>query len=121
MSIAARLDSNPQRRPPNILIEDAARNSAYYIPAEEMDAFKAGARTWVQVSANTVAFNIPSDETDSVPPYTQNLDANPSVLIRFSAGKAAYFLTNDQLQNFKIPPGTPSGDEVVRFVIPRRG
>lgn len=109
------------RRIPNIVIEDRARRSAYYIPAERIEDFRAGAHVWSKVNGRTVTFNIPSENPiDELPPYMQTPESNPSILIRHPAGKAAYFLTYDQLQAFIVEASVDSNTaNALRFAIPR--
>ena len=108
-------------RLPNVLVQDPARQCAYYIKADQLQAFKATAQTWTQVNDSTVTFVIPGDElVDEVPPFLRVPELSPSVLIRYSAGKAAYFLTFEDLQAFKIPQPQESFDpDSISFIVPR--
>src|SRR5437588_176842 len=78
---------------PNVLIQDPARNRAYWIPTHELEAFRASPETWARLDDTTVSFVIPDGEViDEVPSFLRVPDTEPSVLIRYSRGQAAYFL-----------------------------
>src|SRR5688572_17217267 len=79
---------------PEVLIQDPARQCAYDIKAEQLQRFEAGPEVWSKVDDSTVTFVIPNNELiDEVPPFLRAPELNPSVLIRYPRGQAAYFLT----------------------------
>ena len=106
---------------PNVLIQDPARRCAYYIKADQLEAFRATTATWSSLDDRTVQFVIPGDDlVDEVPPFLRAPDVEPSVLIRYARGKAAYFLRFEDLQAFRIAQPTRSFDpDCISFIIPR--
>lgn len=107
---------------PNILIQDPARYSAYYIHADELVEFQATPDTWAQLDDTTVTFAIPDgDVIDEVPSFLRAPELEPSVLIRHARGKRAYFLTFEDLQKFRVDQPTETLDvkDSISFIIPR--
>ncbi|MGH3320242.1 MAG: hypothetical protein ACRDN9_08690 [Streptosporangiaceae bacterium] len=106
---------------PNILVQDPARECAYYIPANELTNFEATAETWSQLDDSTVTLVIPDGELiDEVPPSLRTPELLPSVLIRYNRGKKAFFLTHEQLRQFKIEqPTEPFDPDSISFIVPR--
>jgi len=105
---------------PNVLIQDPARQCAYYIDAVQLQAFQATVETWSKLDDKTVTFIIPGDDLiDEVPPFLRTPELNPTILIRYPRGKASYFLTFEDLQAFKIPQPEQSLDpQCISFIIP---
>lgn len=107
---------------PDVLIQDPARGCAYHIPRDRLESFTAGPDIWAKVGPGTVTFAIPSgDVLEDVPPFMQNADIEPSVLIQFPKQQKSFFLEYAELVSFKIPQPDryPDGFEGISFVIPR--
>lgn len=107
---------------PNVLIQDPARGTAYYIRAEELAEFQATPETWARLDDTTVTFAIPDgDVIDEVPSFLRAPELDPSVLIRYARGKSAYFLTFEDLQKFTVeqPTGSLDVTDSISFVVPR--
>jgi len=106
---------------PTVLIHDPARQSAYYIPAEKLESFRATADTWAKLNDTTVTLVIPDGElVDEVPSFLRVPELQPSVLIRYSRGQSAYFLGFDDLQRFAVEePPSLDPDVAISFAIPR--
>jgi hypothetical protein len=106
---------------PNVLIHDPARAIAYYLPSEELGGFEATPDTWAKLDDTTVAFVIPDGEiVDEVPSFLRAPELRPSVLIRYSRGQSAYFLSFEDLQRYTIedPPPLDTATSI-SFVIPK--
>ncbi|MGH3568993.1 MAG: hypothetical protein ACRDRH_23805 [Pseudonocardia sp.] len=106
---------------PNILVQDPQRGCAYYVQAEQLVRFAATSNTWGQLDDTTVTFVIPDgDIIDEVPPALRAPELRPSVLIRYSRGKTSFFLTFEDLQEFRIDQPTEAFDPgSISFIIPR--
>ena len=106
---------------PNVVIQDPARDCAYYLNTEQLARFEATADTWMKLDETTVTFVIPDgDMIDEVPPYLRFPELRPSVLIRYARGESAYFLSFNDLQEFKIQQPRESFDpQSISFIIPR--
>lgn len=106
---------------PNVLIQDPARDCAYYIKAEQLQGFKTSEQTWSIVNDTTVTFTIPDgDLVDEVPSFLRAPELEPSVLIRYMRGKESYFLSFEELQQFRISQPRESFDsQSISFIIPR--
>ncbi|WP_026730845.1 hypothetical protein [Fischerella sp. PCC 9605] len=104
---------------PDVLIQDPIRKRAYLLPAEQMDAYKVGSETWSQLDTTVVTFSIPgAEQMVEVPSYNSVPNQEPSVLIQYPDGKASYFLTYEQLQQFIIEQPTEKEGYGISFVIP---
>ena len=128
MSLAARTLLKEEHTPkvfeelPEVLIQDPLAVCAYHVPAEELAKFRAGADVWAKVGPGTVTFVLPSgDMIEEVPPFRQVAEEAPSVLIQFPRGEASYFLTAEDLLEYRIPQPQEywEGFTGVSFVIPR--
>lgn len=106
---------------PNVLIQDPARETAYYIRAEDLTEFQSTPETWARLDDTTVTFAIPDgDIIDEVPSFLRAPELEPSVLIRYSRGKSAYFLTFEDLQKFSVEqPESLDVADSISFVVPR--
>ncbi len=106
---------------PNILIQDPARECAYFIGSSELKKHEVTAETWAKLNDGTVTFVIPNGElVDEIPPYLRNPELAPSVLVRFGQGQAAYFLSFEELQHYTIcQPENSFDDTQISFVIPK--
>jgi hypothetical protein len=106
---------------PNVLVQDPARGCAYYIPAVDLGDFEATVATWGQLDDSTVTFVIPDgDLIDEVPPSLRTPELTPSVLIRYTRAEKSYFLTNDDLQRFRVVQPMDAFDpESISFILPR--
>lgn len=107
---------------PNVLIQDPARSCAYFVKAEDLTEYRCTPATWSRLDDSTVSFVIPDGEViDEVPSFLRNPEINPSVLIRYSRGQAAYFLTFEDLQKFAVTQPTESLNTMdsISFIVPR--
>ena len=106
---------------PNVLVQDPARGCAYRIAAERLPSHEVTPETWARVDDSTVTFVIPNgDLVDEVPAYLRNPELRPTVLIRFGQGQAAFFLSFEDLQAYRIPqPEVSVDDNQISFIIPR--
>ena len=106
---------------PSVLIQDPARECAYYVGSTELQKHEVTPETWAKLNDSTVTFVIPNgDLVDEIPAYLRNPELNPTVLIRFGQGKSAFFLSFEDLQAYKISQPESSFDpEQISFVIPR--
>jgi hypothetical protein len=106
---------------PCVLIQDPARNCAYYIRPVDLQKHEVTPETWARLDDSTVTFVIPNgDLVDEIPAYLRNPELDPSVLVRFGQGKNAFFLSFEELQTYKIEqPTTSFDDEQISFIIPR--
>ncbi len=106
---------------PNVLVQDPVRHCAYYMQAADLAGFVANPDTWAQLDDTTVTFTIPDGEIiDEVPPALRTPELQPSVLIRYSRGKAAFFLTFEDLQQFRVDQPTEAFDPgSISFIVPR--
>ena len=106
---------------PSVLIQDPARECAYSITASQLQEHEVKPETWARLDDSTVTFVIPNgDLVDEIPAYLRNPELDPSVLVRFGQGKNAFFLSFDELQQYKIAqPDSSFDDEQVSFIIPR--
>lgn len=113
-------DQRVFERLPDVLVQDAARQCAYLIPAAEMEQYRAGPDVWARLDDSTVTFVIPDGESiDEIPSFLRNPELDPSVLIRYSRGKAAYFLTFDQLNRYHTSQPTTPDSGRISFILPR--
>ena len=83
--------------------------------------FEATVATWGQLDDSTVTFVIPDgDLIDEVPPSLRTPELTPSVLIRYTRAEKSYFLTNDDLQRFRVVQPMDAFDpESISFILPR--
>lgn len=105
---------------PHVLIQDSSFGCAYYIESGDLKRFKVSGETWEHITPGTVTFVIPDENyLEEAPPFTQYGTEKPSVLVQFPKGEEAFFLTHEDLQEFKIeqPKNQPTGS--MSFVIPR--
>jgi len=104
---------------PDVLIQDPIRKRAYLLPADQMDAYQVGPETWSQLEPSVVTFTLPGvEEVVEVPSYNSAPSQEPSVLIQYPDGKASYFLTYEQLQQFIIEQPNEKKGYGISFVIP---
>jgi len=107
---------------PNVLIQDPARERAYFIKAEDLAEFHTTPATWASLNDSTVSFVIPDGEIiDEVPSFLRTPEVEPSVLIRYQRGQSSFFLTFADLQKFSVTQPTESLDtaDSISFVVPR--
>lgn len=107
---------------PNILIQDPARGTAYFVKAEELAEFRTTPATWARLNDTTVSFVIPDGEViDEVPSFLRVPEVEPSVLIRYSRSQSSYFLTFEDLQRFAVTQPTDSlhTSDSISFIVPR--
>jgi len=107
---------------PNVLIQDPARERAYFITTENLVKFRSTAETWSRVNDTTVSLVIPDGEViDEVPSFLRNPELKPSVLIRYSREQSSFFLTFEDLQQFVCEQPTESlnTSDSISFAIPR--
>lgn len=107
---------------PNVLIQDPARDRAYFIKSEELAEFRTTPATWSQLNDTTVTFVIPDGEViDEVPSFLRTPEVEPSVLIRYSRSRSSYFLTFEDLQRFAVtqPTNSLNVDDSISFIVPR--
>lgn len=106
---------------PNVLVQDPARGCAYWLTASDLEQYVASADTWASLNDSTVTFVIPDgDLVDEVPPSLRTPELKPSVLIRYVRGEKAYFLTHEQLQQFRVEqPSEPFDPGSISFILPR--
>ncbi|MBV9141504.1 MAG: hypothetical protein JO115_11400 [Pseudonocardiales bacterium] len=70
------------------------------------------------IDGGTVTFVIPGgDAVEEMPPFRQQADLDPSVLIQHQAAGKAYHLTFDQLQTYRTAESV-AGRYGISFVIP---
>lgn len=106
---------------PSVLIHDPARETAYYLPADTIQDFQVTPETWARLDDTTVTFVIPDGElVDEVPSFLRAPELKPSVLVRYSRGRSAYFLSFEDLQRHAVqePPALDVATSI-SFVIPR--
>ncbi|MGH3874321.1 MAG: hypothetical protein ACRDSR_22950 [Pseudonocardiaceae bacterium] len=106
---------------PDVLIQDPARKTAYFVTAEELAEFRTTPATWVRLNDATVSFAIPDGEViDEVPSFLRTPGTEPSVLIRYSRSQSSYFLTFEDLQRFAVTRPTESLDttDSISFIVP---
>jgi hypothetical protein len=106
---------------PTVLIQDPARVCAYCIGPDRLAAFATTPATWARLDDSTVTFVIPDgDVIDEVPSFLRVPELRPSVLIRYARGRVSFFLSNEELQSFRIEqPQASLGDDTISFIIPK--
>jgi hypothetical protein len=107
---------------PNVLIQDPARECAYYLTPENLLKHRSTVETWARVNDTTVSLVIPDGEViDEVPSFLRNPELQPSVLIRYLREQSSFFLTFEELQQYKVDQPTESlnTSDSISFVIPR--
>lgn len=107
---------------PNVLIQDPARECAYFLTAESLLKYRSTVETWSRVNDSTVSLVIPDGEViDEVPSFLRNPELEPSVLIRYSREQSSFFLTFEELQQYKVNQPTESlnTSDSISFIIPR--
>jgi hypothetical protein len=104
---------------PDMLIQDPIRKCAYLLPADQMGAYQVSAETWSQLDTSVVTFTLPGvEDVVEVPSYNSVPSQEPSVLIQYPDGKASYFLTYEQLQQFITEMPIEKVSYGISFVIP---
>lgn len=106
---------------PNVLIQDPARERAYFIEAEKLVEFRTTPATWARLNDAIVSFVIPDGEViDEVPSFLRTPGAEPSILIRYSRSQSSYFLTFEDLQRFTVnqPTEPLNADNSISFIVP---
>ena len=128
MSLAARAEAKDSTfvrvfaEVPDLLIQDPAHECAYLVPAFAVEDHSVSDSTWNDVDEGTVTFLIPDGNLFAeVPPFSQEQHEEPSVLVQFPRGSAAYFFSFAELQMYRIdqPTEYPDGFNGISFVIPR--
>jgi hypothetical protein len=107
---------------PNVLIQDPARSCAYFVTTENLLKFRSSAETWSRVNDTTVSLVIPDGEViDEVPSFLRNPELEPSILIRYSRDQSSFFLTFEELQQYKVdqPVESLNTTDSISFIIPR--
>jgi hypothetical protein len=88
--------------PPTVLIQDALNEIAFLIPAEHIDLYRTGPEAWASMGRGTVTFVIPDDDMFHViPPFIQDPSERPSVLIQHPTRKVSYFVSAENLDQYK--------------------
>jgi hypothetical protein len=104
---------------PDVLIQDPVRHTAYLVPAPELARHEVTPEVWPMIDGGTVTFVIPGGEAvEEMPPFRQSPDLEPSVLIQHQAAARAYYLTFDELQNYRCEEPTAGKGYGISFVIP---
>lgn len=105
---------------PAVLIQHPTKSCAYFLPADQLAAFRATPETFANLNPGTVTFSITSDdELDEVPPFNQDPSDSPDVLVRFLRDRSAYLIPHAQLQRFKVAqPVHAFGEHYVSFIVP---
>ncbi len=104
----------------DVFIQDPVRECAYYVSCTNLSRFRADSNTWPQIDAGTVTFVIPgADLVHETPPFRQSGDVLPSVLIQDPINNVSYFLSFNDLQEFRVDhPVDPTSFDV-SFRIPQ--
>lgn len=103
---------------PDVLVQHPTKQESYLIPGERLTEFAVGPETWSSFGSDVVTFVI-ADEADlleEIPPVTREPGADLTLHIQDPVRESAYFLTSEQLAEFKAEGEI--GDYDISFVVP---
>lgn len=105
---------------PDVLIQHPTRCANYLVPGERLTNFAVGADTWSRFGPETVTFVIPDEVhlVEEIPPVVREPDVEPAIHIQDPARQAAYFLTTDELAEFRIDTAPNEVDYGISFIVP---
>lgn len=107
------------RELPSVLIQDPLSECAYLIGADRLREHKMSPEKLVYVDDGVITFSIPEDEfIEPTPPFNATRTSTPAVIVQFEAGQTAYFLTYNDLQEYRVDQPSEYGGYGISFVIP---